>query len=101
MEKKELEEEVRQVDAVIESYKELRKELLAKAQSPEMKERGKLVRNYFGHGTVLSQLENISCPVCGSNELGWMCHHLDIHKAAQKAKENLENGIKNKLKEVK
>lgn len=85
-----------QVESISTSYDQLRKEITANMQKEDMKERGKLYRNFTGHMSVKGMLETISCPVCGSNNLGWMCHHLDINKASQQVKEQYEHNLQKK-----
>jgi ParB family chromosome partitioning protein len=82
-----------ELEKVRERYEELQKEIRAKLETPEAKERGELFRNWSSHIAVVGILDSISCPVCKSKKLGWICHGLTIkealHEAEKKYREDL------------
>jgi len=83
-------------EKVRERYEALQKEIKAKLDTPEAKERGELFRNWSSHIAVAGVLDSISCPICKSKNLGWMCHKLTIKEALaeseKKYREDLTKG---------
>jgi len=79
-------------------YEELQREIKARLEAPEVKERGVLARNWLGHVTISGALDSIHCPVCGSDwkNLTWKCHHLNIKDALKEAEQKYQQSIKNK-----
>lgn len=74
-------------------YQELQKDIKAKLETPEAIERGELFRNWTSHIAVVGILDSISCPVCKSKELGWICHSLTIEDALQDAERKYKQDI--------
>jgi ParB family chromosome partitioning protein len=83
-------------EKVRERYEALQKEIKAKLETPEAKERGELFRNWSSHIAVAGVLDSISCPICKSKNLGWICHKLTIKDALaeseKKYREDLTKG---------
>jgi len=79
---------------VKERYESLQKEIKAKLETPEARERGELFRNWTGHIAVVGALSSLSCPTCGSKEIGWLCHDLDIKEALKRAEAKYKELIK-------
>lgn len=78
---------------VRERYEELQKEIKAKLETPEARERGELFRNWSGHIAVAGIIDSISCPVCKSKQLGWICHRLTIHDALEEAEKKYKEDL--------
>lgn len=76
-------------------YEELQKEIKAKLETPEAIERGDLFRNWTSHIAVAGIFDSISCPICKSKKLGWMCHNLTIQDALSTAEKKYKEDITN------
>jgi ParB family chromosome partitioning protein len=74
-------------EEVREKYKKLQEEIKARLETPEAKERGRLFRNWTGHIAISGALESVFCPICGSRELGWLCHKLSLKEALNMTEE--------------
>jgi len=81
---------------VKERYEELQREIKAKLESPEIKERGMLGRNWLAHVTVSGALESLRCPICDKDwkNLVWKCHDLNIKEALKLAEEKYQKAVK-------
>jgi len=81
-------------------YEDLQREIKAKLESPEVKERGALARNWLGHVTVSGALDTIHCPICGENwkNLVWKCHNLNVKDALKISEKKYQESIKGKKK---
>ncbi len=82
-------EEAEELRKKIEEIEEEAKEILSK---PEVKERGKWLRNWENHVRIGNYLENIFCPICGAGweNFGWICHNINIKEAVELSKKKLE-----------
>jgi len=76
-------------------YEELQKDIKAKLSTPEAIERGELFRNWTSHIAVAGIIDSISCPVCKSKKLGWICHNLTIQDALAKAEKKYKEDLTN------
>jgi len=85
-----------EIEAVRERYQELQREIQAKLATPEAKKRGDLFRNWSSHIAVEGILDSMSCPICKSKMLGWICHDLKINEALTQA----ENKYKQDLNRI-
>jgi ParB family chromosome partitioning protein len=85
---------------VKERYEELQREIKAKLESPEIKERGMLGRNWLAHVTVSGALESLRCPICDKDwkNLVWKCHDLNIKEALKLAEQKYQEAVKRKVK---
>jgi len=68
-------------------YEDLKQEIKAKLETPEAKMKGELFKNWTAHIAVAGLYESLSCPICGSKMLGWICHELPIQEAMKMAEE--------------
>ena len=77
-------------------YEELQREIKARLEAPEVKERGVLARNWLGHVTISGALNSICCPICGSDwrSLVWKCHDLDVKEALKIAEKKYQESIR-------
>jgi len=82
-----------ELEKVRERYEDLQKEIKAKLETPEARERGELFRNWTSHIAVDGVLGSMSCPVCKSKELGWLCHSLTIKDALKTAERKYKEDI--------
>lgn len=72
---------------------ETEKDLKERRSDPSVQERGKLVKNWMAHGSVLSVADSLKCPICGSDAhlLIWQCHpNLNIYESHKIIKDKLE-----------
>lgn len=72
----------------------LQRETEERRKDPHVKERGKLVENYFAHGELAHALDRVFCPVCGADgsHLVWSCHpELDVKKALAMLRQQVES----------
>jgi ParB family chromosome partitioning protein len=88
------------IEEVRKRYEELQREIKARLEAPEVKERGVLARNWLGHVTISGALNSIRCPICGRDwrSLVWKCHDLDIKEALKMAEQKYQESIKRKQK---
>ena len=80
-------------EKVRERYEDLQKEFKARLATPEAQERGALFRNWASHIAVAGIVDSISCPICKSKELGWICHRLTIQKALEEAEKRYKEDL--------
>lgn len=83
-----------EIVAVRERYEDLQKEIKARLQTPEAMERGERFRNWTSHIAVVGALDSMSCPICQSKELGWICHTLTIQDALEMAEKKYKQDLK-------
>jgi len=83
-----------ELEKIRERYEELQKEIKAKLETPEAKERGELFRNWSGHIAIAGIIDSISCPICRSKQLGWMCHKMTIQDALEEAEKEYQKNVK-------
>lgn len=88
-----------ELEKIRERYEQLQKEFKAKLATPEARERGELFRNWTSHIAVAGILDSISCPICKSKQLGWICHELTIQDALAQAEKKYKRRIPNKKRE--
>jgi ParB family chromosome partitioning protein len=82
-----------ELEKVRERYEDLQREFKAKLETPEAKERGELFRNWTSHIAVAGILDSISCPICKSKKLGWMCHSLSVEAALAEAEKKYKADV--------
>ncbi len=75
-------------------YEELQKEFKAKLDTPEAKERGENFKTWTAHIAVMGLHESLSCPICKSKQLGWLCHNLPIDEALKVSEEKYKKATK-------
>lgn len=78
-------------------YQQLQDELNEKYDTPEVKQRGYLFRNWLAHTTIYGGLQSSFCPHCGkqhSGKLTWDCCGLPVDKAYTETRDNYQNSIK-------
>lgn len=80
-------------EKIRERYEDLQKEIKARLATPEAKERGELFRNWASHIAVAGIIDSISCPICKSKELGWICHKLTIQNALEEAEKRYKEDL--------
>jgi ParB family chromosome partitioning protein len=86
---KEFEENIQILQKGYDSYRE---QVAERLSNPVTQKRTKLFENLDSHRNLERILDTgATCPICGSKDLGWLCHDLNIHKATLKAKESYEN----------
>lgn len=83
-----------EIEAVRQRYEELQKDIKARLQTPEAMERGERFRNWTSHIAVAGVLESISCPICHSKQLGWLCHNIKIQDALEETEKEYKKGLK-------
>ena len=83
----------KQAEEMKEILLETEKELKERRSDPAVQERGKLVKNWMAHGSVLSVVDSLKCPVCGSDAhfLIWQCHpNLNIYESHKIIKDKIK-----------
>ena len=83
-----------EIVAVRQRYEDLQKDIKARLQTPEAMERGERFRNWTSHIAVAGALESLSCPICQSKELGWICHTLKIQHALEMAEKKYKEDLR-------
>jgi ParB family chromosome partitioning protein len=83
-----------ELEKIRERYEDLQKEIRAKLETPEAKERGELFRNWTSHIAIAGVLDSVFCPICKSKQLGWVCHGLSVKEALEKAEKQYKATVK-------
>lgn len=88
------------LEEVRKDYEKLMGDIREKLETPEVKERGKLFRNWLAHYTMTASLPEVRCPICGANpeNLRWTCHNLTIKEASDKGLEIYQKSIRREEK---
>ena len=88
------------LEDVRKDYEKLMGDIREKLETPEVKERGKLFRNWLAHYTMMASLPEVRCPICGANSenLRWACHNLTIKEASDKGLEIYQKSIRREEK---
>jgi len=85
---------IEELEKVRERYENLQKEIKAKLETPEAKERGELFRNWASHIAIAGVIDSVFCPICKSKRLGWICHELSIQEALKEAEKKYKGTVK-------
>jgi len=83
-----------EMEKIRERYERLKEEIRSKLETPEARERGELFRNWTSHIAVAGILDAISCPICKSKRLGWICHNLEIKDALGEAEKRYKESVR-------
>jgi len=83
-----------ELEKIRERYESLQKEIKAKLETPEAKERGELFRNWSSHIAIAGVLDSVFCPICKSKQLGWICHGLSVKEALEEAEKKYKATMK-------
>ena len=84
-----------QFEAMRKSMQEVQERTRAILEKPEVKEHGRLFRNWLGHEAILNVLGSLQCPECGKDwkNLVWKCHDLNLKDSYEKAHEKYQKAI--------
>jgi len=90
-----------QFEAMRKSMQEVQEKTRAILEKPEVKEHGRLLRNWLGHEAILNVLGSLQCPECGSDwtNLVWKCHNLNLKDSYEKAHSKYQDAILKRKKE--
>jgi len=83
-----------EIEAVRERYKTLQDEIRTKLATPEARLKGALFKNWTSHIAMVGALDSLSCPICNSKQLGWLCHDLRVQSALKQTEEKYKSSIK-------
>ncbi len=83
-----------EIEAVRERYKTLQDEIRTKLATPEARLKGALFKNWTSHIAMVGALDSLSCPICNSKKLGWLCHDLPVQSALKQTEEKYKSSIK-------
>ena len=83
-------------EAVRERLNETQEWIRTTLERPEVKERGKLFRNWLAHTTLHEAVHSASCPECGADwtKLRWECHGFNIEESFEKASDAYQESMK-------
>ena len=84
-----------QFEAMRKSMQEVQEKTRAILEKPEVKEHGRLFRNWLGHEAILNVLGSVQCPECGSDwtNLVWKCHNLNLKDSYERAHAKYQKAI--------
>jgi ParB family chromosome partitioning protein len=85
-----------EIERVQESLKETKERIRSILETPEVKERGQLFRNWLAHQALMEVIGTARCPICGNDgtHLVWGCHDLSIEDALSMVHKNYQKAIK-------
>lgn len=84
-----------QFEAMRKSMQEVQEKTRSILEKPEVKEHGRLFRNWLGHEAILNVLGSLQCPECGADwtNLVWKCHNLNLKDSYEKAHAKYQEAI--------
>ena len=84
-----------QFEAMRKSMQEVQEKTRAILEKPEVKEHGRLFRNWLGHEAILNVLGSLRCPECGADwtNLVWKCHNLNLKDSYERAHTKYQEAI--------
>lgn len=83
----------RQAEEMREVMEKTERDLEERRKDPEVQERARWVKAWMSLGNVLGVMDNLFCPICGSDasHLSWDCHpKVNINETHKLVKEKLE-----------
>ncbi|MGD9131251.1 MAG: ParB/RepB/Spo0J family partition protein [Candidatus Bathyarchaeota archaeon] len=85
-----------EIERVQEGLKETKERIRSILETPEVKERGELFRNWLAHQALMEVVGSARCPICGKDgaHLVWKCHDLSIEDALAMVHKNYQKAIK-------